>query len=197
MEWHVDGHVLIACNCDYGCPCNFNARPTHGECEGGWIWAIESGKVDGVAVDGLAVAVFADWPGAIHEGGGKATAYIDERADATQRATLTRLVRGEIGGPWQLFSGTYALSGPTPARIDITVAGNDSRVTIDDAVALEMQSIRNPVTGVEVHPGVVLPEGLVVKQADLATSALFRVRGDVAYDHSGKYAATGRFRYGS
>ena len=33
--WHLSGTVFIACNCDYGCPCNFNARPTHGSCEGG------------------------------------------------------------------------------------------------------------------------------------------------------------------
>jgi hypothetical protein len=35
-KWKLKGTVLIACNCDYGCPCNFNALPTHGHCEGGW-----------------------------------------------------------------------------------------------------------------------------------------------------------------
>lgn len=195
MEWHVDGHVLIACNCDYGCPCNFNAPPTTGQCEGGWIWSIESGRVDGVPLDGLAVAVFADWPAAIHEGGGRAIAYIDERADAAQQDTLTRLVRGEIGGPWKLFSGTYELAGPTRARFDLAIAGIASRATIGDAVTLAMESLRNPVTGADVHPAIVLPEGLVLKYADLATSTAFHVRGDVQYDHTGKYAATGRFQY--
>lgn len=33
--WNLRGTVLIACNCDYGCPCNFNALPTKGHCEGG------------------------------------------------------------------------------------------------------------------------------------------------------------------
>ena len=51
--WGLNGNVLIACNCDWGCPCNFNARPSHGHCEGGWIWVIEKGHVDDVRLDGL------------------------------------------------------------------------------------------------------------------------------------------------
>src|SRR3712207_7833229 len=39
--WRLSGTLLIACNCDYGCPCNFNARPTQGKCEGGWIWHVD------------------------------------------------------------------------------------------------------------------------------------------------------------
>jgi len=31
MDWDLEGTVVIACNCDYGCPCNFNALPTQGE----------------------------------------------------------------------------------------------------------------------------------------------------------------------
>src|SRR6185369_1830490 len=61
MALHVTGDVLIACNCDYGCPCNFNARPSRGFCEGGWVWMIEKGQVDDVDVSGLATALFAKW----------------------------------------------------------------------------------------------------------------------------------------
>src|SRR5262249_52090754 len=39
--WRLEGTLLIACNCDYGCPCNFNALPSYGKCEGGWLWHIE------------------------------------------------------------------------------------------------------------------------------------------------------------
>src|SRR5437762_13933828 len=109
MSWRVEGNVVVACNCDWGCPCNFNAYPTHGKCEGGWLWSIEHGQLDDINIDGLAVALFADWPGAIHEGGGVAVSYIDERANEDQRTALTRLLRGEIGGPWKLFINTYSL----------------------------------------------------------------------------------------
>ena len=112
--WRMNGDVLIACNCDWGCPCNFNARPSHGHCEGGWIWMIEKGHVTGVALDGLGIALFAKWPGAIHEGGGRAVSYLDERADAAQRSALTGVLRGDLGGPWGLFIKTYELAAPAP-----------------------------------------------------------------------------------
>jgi hypothetical protein len=195
MAWRLNGNVLIACNCDFGCPCNFNARPSKGHCEGGWIWVIQDGHVNDVRLDGLGVALFADWPGAIHEGGGRAACYFDERADEPQRSALTSVLRGELGGPWGIFMKTYELAGPEPARFDVTLAEHGSRAKIGNLVELEMQSIRNPVTQAEVYPEVVLPQGLVVKRGGMAASKVFRVKGGVQYDHSGQYAAFGPFEY--
>jgi hypothetical protein len=193
--WRLNGNVLIACNCDWGCPCNFNARPSRGKCEGGWIWEIQQGHVNDVGLDGLGVALFADWPGAIHEGGGRAACYIDDRADDPQRGALTNVLRGELGGPWGIFMKTYELAGPEPARFDINMAEHGSRATIGNVIELELQAIRNPVTHAEVHAEVVLPHGLVVKRGSMAASKVFRVQGGVQYDHSGQYAAFGRFEY--
>ena len=195
MAWRVAGNVLIACNCDWGCPCNFNAPPSRGYCEGGWIWSIEKGHADDVSVDGLGIALFAKWPGAIHEGGGRAACYIDDRADAAQRAALTRMLNGEFGGPWGLFIKTYALAQPAAARFDVHLAEHATHARIGDILELALQEIRNPVTQAEVHPEVVLPEGLVVKRASLAASKVFRLADDVQFDHSGQYAAFGRFEY--
>lgn len=195
MAWSVSGNVVIACNCDYGCPCNFNALPSHGTCEGGWIWTIDSGHVEGVTLDDLSLALFAKWPGAIHAGGGHAIGYVDERATGAQRSALTALLRGEHGGPWGLFIKTYALAEPLTARFDVQLAGYGSRVRIGEAVDLELQTIRNPVTQAEVHPEVVLPEGLVVKRGSMAASKVFRVGEGLDFDHSGQYAAFGRFEY--
>ncbi|HVL66150.1 MAG TPA: DUF1326 domain-containing protein [Vicinamibacterales bacterium] len=191
----LKGDVLIACNCDYGCPCNFNARPSRGFCEGGWIWLFEQGHVDGVRVDRLGVALYAKWPGAIHEGGGRAACYLDERADASQRDALTRLLRGDIGGPWGIFIKTYELAPPIAAPFDVHQSAHASRVTIGSAVELELQTIRNPVTNAEVHPEVVMPEGLVIKRGSMAASKVFRVADGLQVDHSGQYAAFGRFEY--
>lgn len=194
-EWHLNGTIIIACNCDFGCPCNFNARPSRGECEGGWVWSIDDGQVGDVRVDGLAVAVYADWPGAIHEGGGRAVAFMDDRADTQQKDALTRLLRGQLGGPWGIFINTYELAGPEPAPFAVRLAEYDTTLRIGDTVELELQKIRNPVTQAEVHPEVVLPEGLVVKRGRLAASKVFQVRDGVRYDHSGQYAAFGPFSY--
>jgi hypothetical protein len=194
-KWRVAGNVLIACNCDWGCPCNFNAPPSRGYCEGGWIWSIETGQVNEVPVDGLGMALVAKWPGAIHEGGGRAACFVDDRADATQRAALTAVLKGEYGGPWGILNNTYALAEPAFVPFDVRLAGHATRAVVGDAVELVLQKIRNPVTQAEVHPEIVLPEGLVVKAASLAASKVFRVYGEVQYDHGGQYAAFGRFDY--
>jgi hypothetical protein len=195
MAWSLKGTVLIACNCAYGCPCNYNALPTTGDCEGGWTWIIDKGELDGVSVDGLGVAVFADWPGAIHEGGGVATAYIDERADDDQRAALTRVARGEVGGPWAIFINTYTLDGPHFTSFDVELSEHMSRYTIGDVAKLEMEPIRNPVTGDPSYPSVRLPQGLVFNEGYYATSTLFTVNDGVSYDHSGKNTEYAPFAY--
>jgi len=193
--FRVSGDVLIACNCDFGCPCNFNARPSRGFCQGGWIWTIDEGLAADVDVSGLAAAVFAKWPGAIHEGGGRATCYIDSHATPQQEAAVTRMLRGELGGPWGLFIRTYDLAAPVMASFQVTRSQYESRATIGDVAELALQTITNPVTKADVHPEMILPEGLVVKRGALAASRVFRVDDQVGFDHSGQYAAFGRFEY--
>ena len=195
-DWNLRGTVLIACNCDWGCPCNFQARPSKGFCQGGWCWDIEQGSIDGVSVAGLRVSLWAKWPGAIHEGGGSAVCLYDSRADERQRAALGRLLNGDLGGPWMIFRNTYTLAGPHAAAHDIQGVDYGMKLRIGDTVQLELKHMTNPVTGVDLHPEMVLPEGLVVKRAALAASETFAVsHDDIAYDHSGQYTAFGRFEY--
>ena len=194
-DWKVKGTVLVACNCDFGCPCNFNAPPTTGDCEGGWSWHVEEGRYGDVDLAGLTFGLFADWPGAIHEGNGKAIAYYDERADERQREALENLLRGGEGGPWGVFINTYELLAVHSAPIEIELAGERSRLKVGDIAELHMEPIRNPVTGVETAGGVVLPKGLVFNEGWCAASTVFRVQDGIAYDHSGKQAEYAPFDY--
>lgn len=195
--WRMKGQVLIACNCDYGCPCNVNALPTHGDCEGGWIWRIEVGTYGDVKLDGLHLALFGDWPKAIHEGDGVAVALIDDRADEAQRGALVTLVRGQAGGPWGVFGKTFReLHGPRSVRFTSDTSAQLPTARAEGAVELVTEFIRNPVTKETVHPRLALPEGLVLKEASLVASGRFVLTDDhVKYDHSGKYAAYGFFQY--
>jgi hypothetical protein len=195
--WHLEGTVVIACNCDYGCPCNFNALPTQGYCEGGWTWIADSGSFGSLSLAGLAFSLYCKWPGAIHEGGGKALALVDEEADESRRDAVRALVTGEAGGgPWGVIGWTYELVGPVrPVRYDVVLGGIESRIRAGEELELVLEPIRNPVTGAEVNPGVVLPEGIITKRADLGSSRVFRLRDGIAYDHSGQYVAVGPFDY--
>jgi hypothetical protein len=194
--WKLKGTVLIACNCDYGCPCNFNALPSRGKCEGGWTWHIERGSFDGVALDGLNFSVYANWPGAIHEGNGEAVILVDERANDRQRDAVATLVGGKVGGPWGVLAWTWPkVEGPLPVPYDIQLSGIGSRMKAGNVVEFESTLIKNAVNGKEVHPRMILPEGIIVKEADLGCSKVFRIGQGVPMDHSGQYTAVGPFDY--
>jgi hypothetical protein len=196
VGWNLKGTAIVACNCDYGCPCNFNALPTTGKCEGGWTWHVERGMYDYVVLDGLSFSVYVNWPGAIHEGDGEAVILVDERADDEQRAAIKELVSGEHGGPWGILAWTWpTVHGPLAVPYEVELDGVRSRVKAGTVLELESAPIRNPVTGVESFPGVVLPQGLIFKRADCGASTTFRVADGVDYDHSGQYTAIGAFDY--
>ena len=195
-RWTLKGTALIACNCDYGCPCNFNALPTKGHCEGGWTWHVEAGAVDDVRLDGLNFSVFVKWPGAIHQGNGEGLILVDDRADERQREAIAALVGGQFGGPWGILAWTWPkVHGPRPVTYEIGIDGIHSHAKGGASLTLEATTIRNPVTGHEVHPGMILPEGLIVKRADLGASKVFRVDDGITFDHSGQYSAVGPFDY--
>ena len=195
--WMVKGEVVIACNCEVGCPCNVNGRPTFGHCEGGWTWRIEEGRYGDVPLGGLHLSLYCAWPAAIHEGNGVATFLIDERANDAQRTALRTLLHGGAGGPWAIFRKTFTtVHGPRYVGYTVDGVSKLPRVRAGDALVLETEYITNPVTSETIHPRLALPEGLVLKDAALVRSARFAVADEhVRYDHSGRYAAFGFFQY--
>lgn len=196
-NWHLTGQVLVACNCDWGCPCNFNAPPTTGKCEGGWTWHVEKGTHGATTLDGLNFSVYVNWPGAIHEGNGEGLILIDERADPAQRAAIQELIGGKVGGPWGVLGWTWPkVHGPYDVAYDIVFDGVKTRAKCGNFVEVECGPIRNPVNGSEAYPGVTLPEGIIFKRGDLGATTRFRVAKGIEYDHSGQYMAVGPFDYG-
>jgi Protein of unknown function (DUF1326) len=61
-EWHFSGDYFENCNCSVVCPClvskaaPLTSRPTEGVCDVAFIIHVETGRHDGVALDGLNVA---------------------------------------------------------------------------------------------------------------------------------------------
>ena len=43
VDWYVQGIEYGNCNCDYGCPCQFESLPTHGHCKGFEVVRIDKG----------------------------------------------------------------------------------------------------------------------------------------------------------
>lgn len=195
-SWNVKGTILQACNCDYGCPCNFNAPPTDGHCEGQWTWHVEQGRYGETDLSGLNFSVAADWPSAIHHGNGEALILIDERANEAQRQAILNLLGGQEGGPWAIIVTTLSkIHGPKLVPYEVSIDGPRSRLRAGSALALEMEPIKNPVTGAEAFPQVVLPQGFVYKESTRASSRAFRVDDDIRFEYQGKDCAIAPFEY--
>jgi hypothetical protein len=92
VKWHLKGRNFSHCNCSYGCPCQFNALPTHGNCEAVVGIVIDEGNHGGTKLDGLMFGGVFSWPGPIHEGHGQAVPIVDERASPAQREAILRIM---------------------------------------------------------------------------------------------------------
>lgn len=188
--WTITGTWLEACNCNFGCPCNFDGFPTLGNCEASVGFHVDSGAHGSTRLDGLSVAVAVKWPKAIHDGNGKAAVYIDERADEAQRAALVRILTGQDGGmPWEILAGTLSeLVGPHFVPITFEVKGTQSRMAVD-GVEMQLEPFRNPVTKEIAEPHTVLPQGFIFRDGTACKAAknVSTVPG-VEFDWTGKNA---------
>jgi len=94
-----------------------------------------------------------------------------------------------------LGEGSAGAESQPHSEVDIAFDGLNTRIKCGDDVEIECGPIQNPVSGVEVHPGVVLPEGIIFKHGELGTTTRFRVSRGIEYDHSGKFMGVGPFSY--
>src|SRR6266542_5526157 len=104
-SWTMNGAIYGACNCDWGCPCNFDVAPTYGHCEGVYMFAVREGGYADVPLDGLHFAWAGHSPGPLHEGNVTAALIIDESATPQQREALATLWRsGSAGLPFDILN---------------------------------------------------------------------------------------------
>ena len=61
VDWYIEGLEFGNCNCDYGCPCQFEALPTHGDCRGFEVTRIDRGHFGEVKLEGLDIALMRAW----------------------------------------------------------------------------------------------------------------------------------------
>lgn len=194
INWHIKGVEFAACNCDWGCPCQFNSLPTHGNCEAIVGMRIEDGEFDGTRLDGVTwVGTFA-WPGPIHEGNGEAQVFIDESASDEQQAALLKILSGEETDPgatiFQVFSTTFAkMHDPQRVQIEFSadVEQRTGRVVIPGLIESVGSPILNPVTGRPHRVRVQIPEGFEYDSAEYGCSS-FSSTGSVPMSSENSHA---------
>ena len=195
-SWRLKGNLIAACNCDWGCPCNFNAPPTDGKCQGPYVWYIEEGRFGETVLDGLYMCLVSEFSGPLHEGHGTSQAVIDVRADGRQRESLLTLLAGEAGGPFAIFAAlTETVFDPIFAPFEASMNGLDSRVTVPGILELGLTTMKNPVTGEPEDVRLVKPTGFTSTESELGASTVYRFTGGFQHDHSGKYGEFAPFEY--
>jgi hypothetical protein len=208
IRWNIHAYYLDACNCDWGCPCQFNAKPTHGNCDGLSGIHIVNGKYgNDIRLDGLNMAYVGSWPGPLHEGRGKMAYYIDHRANNRQFEALSRIITGKAGdnGPFELYASiTEEYEEPKKARIRFQAKSIRSRVTIDRGgtsnddsnkeedltIDAWLEPIRNPVTGKPHRAIIELPQGVEATRMDQASTKKFAVNDKLfKFRYEGSYGS--------
>lgn len=203
IPWEIDGQEFVSCNCAYGCPCQFNALPTYGNCEAVAGFQINSGFFGETRLDGLRAVGVLWWPGPIHEGGGKAFMIIDERADEAQRAALLTILSGgeteEAATMWNVFASTMEeVFEPAfaPIDMDIDIDAREGKVFVEGLAESRGEPIRNPVTGDEHRVRIDLPGGFEYNVAEMGSST-FKTTGPIRLDHADRYAQFAKIHLGN
>lgn len=202
-KWEIQGSELVNCNCAYGCPCQFNALPTHGHCDAMGAIAIDKGHYGDIRLDGLKIGFVFRWPGPIHEGKGKCQPIVDVKASAQQREALLKIMTGQDTEPFATMFAVFATTldkafDPIFAPIEFTVDvdARHGKVRVEGVFELDGEPIRNPVTGHEHRARIDLPDGFEYEIAEIG-SASSRSRGNLSFELKNSYAQFARLHLGN
>src|SRR5438034_10938926 len=115
-QWKLKVEQLMACNCNWGCPCACKAPPTCGKCGTALAYGIANGSYGGAALDGLKFILVAAWPKAIHLGHGRGVLFLDAQATGPKREALEAIATAKAGGPMNIYKSMK--TEPPEARKD-------------------------------------------------------------------------------
>jgi hypothetical protein len=193
IQWALHGREFANCNCSYGCPCQFNALPTYGNCRAVIGIQIDRGFHGDVALDGLRLAGIFSWPRAIHEGNGEGLPIVDKRASDSQRNALLRIMSGQDTRPGAtmfqvFFSMLSKVHEPVFADIDFAVEVAKRRAHLKVAGYIEQRGepIVNSVTGKEHRIRIQPDGGFEFKEAEIGRGWT-KATGPISYDLSDSY----------
>jgi len=193
-RWTIKGREFVHCNCAYGCPCDFNARPTLGYCKGLVAMHIKKGHFDDIHLDGLKFAAVVEWPGALHEGNGAMQPIIEERASPAQREALFKIFSGKHSADGTLFHILSLIVSRihdpifAPIEFSFDMEERTARIRIPGVLESDVEPIKNPVTGAPHRIEVMMPEGFEHRQAEIA-SATIRSSGAIKFETKASHSS--------
>lgn len=197
--WSIEGAWFKNCNCDPGCPCDFNQAPTTGQCEGIIGMRIDKGHFGDVTLDGLKFAGAAWWPGRLDEGNGHILPIVDETANDAQRGALLTIMSGQAGGTmFEIFAAVCPhVREPVFAPIDFEfdIDSRGGRLKAGEVIDTEVQTLRAIGSDEPYRIIVKIPGGFEYtgdnEDAETALTKSLTVRGggELDYEHSNTHSS--------
>jgi len=143
MAYSVKGTYFENCSCEVACPCgasNLVLPATYDRCYVLLAFHVAEGDVDGVDVGDTSVAIFADTPKQMTDGGWRVGVFVGDNASDAQRDKLLAVFSGEQGGPPAMFGPLMGdMLGMEVAPIEFVDDGRKHSVRIGDAVDIEVE----------------------------------------------------------
>jgi hypothetical protein len=197
-RWSFEADYFTACNCDWGCPCNFNARPTEGRCMGWCAWNITAGKFEETPLGGTRLVIYYKFPGLVEDGNGTGCSYIDRSASNEQQEALRAIAEGKAGGGiFELF-GNVLVTKWLPTRIvpiEFEFADGVGYVRVDGFGEGESELLSYP-DGSVIRPVQELPHGIEFKRALMTNARRWWWRDEeLLADYANKYGAITRVKF--
>ena len=178
VDWRIKGRELANCNCAYGCPCQFNALPTYGNCAAVVCNEITQGHFGDIKLDGLRFGGVFQWPGAIHEGNGKAQPFVDERATADQREAILKIMSGQDTAPMATVFAVFASTlveayDPifAPIEFEVDVDARRGRFVVPGLVESTGEPIKNQMSDTEYRVRIDIPHGFEYELAEMGSGS--------------------------
>jgi hypothetical protein len=192
IDWYIEGIEFGSCNCSYGCPCQFEALPTHGQCRGFEVMRIERGAFGGTALDGLTAALTYAWPGPIFEGNGELQAILDERATKQQQQALLAVLMGEETEEavthWWVYRAMSSRVHPPLSKAIRFEVNLEARTALVDIPGV-LKSVGRPIKGSggqEHRVRIEIPHGIEFETAEIG-SATTNAKGAIPLDLTDTY----------
>jgi hypothetical protein len=194
-NYHLKGHLLGACNCDWDCPCNCEQAPNYGSCEGVYLWQVDEGHYDGVDLSEIVVSEASQFPAAIHLGNGTSVYLIDERASEEKRPAIENMIRNEA--PFSVFLDlTTKFIGFRYVPFDVKIDSINSQAKIPGKQDMQLTAMKNPVTGDDELAVLTKPTGFTSQIQELCTTSAFSYDGyGLSIEFPGKYGEFCLFEY--
>jgi hypothetical protein len=211
-DWHIEGEWYKNCNCDPGCPCDFNQRPTQGHCSGLVAMRIVAGHFGDVDLAGVKWGGVVSWPGALHEGNGEVQPFVDSAASSEQIDAIFQIASGKHG---DTFMEVFSFICPTvheplvaPVDFEFNIENRSGRLRVGDVVESEVETLRGIDPPDPYQVLVRIPGGMEYTgpghEAETALAKRISVKGPIefevtnghssmAYVHHGNDLETGKY----